>query len=64
MYEWDAQHSLSTKEKEQFHRAGLLKLYLAMQKPADEEIAKEAVKNYDEDKQQTTIKGEVVQAMK
>ena len=35
-----------------------------MQKPVDEEIAQEAVRNYDGDKQQTVIQNVVVKATK
>ena len=35
-----------------------------MQKPVDEEIAQEAVRNYDGDKQQTVIQNVVVKANK
>ena len=64
LHERIAQQNLSKEEKEQFDKAGLLRLYSAMQKPVDEEIAKEAVQNYDGDKQQTVIQKVVVKATK
>lgn len=53
---------LSKKEEVQFKKTRLLHLHNIMKKPMDKEIAREAIKNYKEDKQQTTIRNTIVKA--
>ena len=48
---------LNEQEREQFEKAGLTTLYEVFQKQIDEEIALEAVANYDKTEQQSCIKG-------
>ena len=62
VHERIAQRVLSEEKKEHFSKAWLLGLYIAMKKPVDEEIAQEAVRNYDGDNQQTVIQNVVVKA--
>ena len=48
---------LDEREREQFAKAGLTTLYEVFQKQIDEEIALEAVANYNKAEQQSCIKG-------